>query len=149
MRRTLGIALLALSTGTLLGCSDNPAPVTPGQPAAVAAPATPAAPPVDLAPVAEPADIVVTARWKNPNATLGGLTSCLGIPSEVGGSTARALVDKALSNAFRGGVDGKPIAEAVALDASIDLVVALDQGKRGQPQALFAFSIPLTSFDRV
>src|SRR5580700_10336577 len=107
MRRTLGIALLALPTGGLLGCTDNPPPATPPPPAAVAAPATPAAAAVDLSPVAEPADIFVTARWRNPNATLGGLTGCAGIPSEVGGGTARALVDKALANAFRGGVDGK------------------------------------------
>jgi len=32
----------------------------------VAAPVAPVATPIDLSPVAEPADIFVTARWKNP-----------------------------------------------------------------------------------
>ena len=148
MRRTLGIALLAIPLGGLLGCIENPPPVTPAV-ATVAAPVAPAAPAVDLSPVAEPADIFLTARWKNPDATLAGLTACAGIPGPIAESAARQLVDKGLANAFRGGVDGRQIAEAVALDAPVDLLVSLDQGRRGQPQALFAFSIPLTSLDRV
>src|SRR6185295_5373727 len=40
------------------------------------------------------------------------------------------------------------IAEAIALDGSIDVVASLDTGRRGQPDALFAFSVGLTSLDR-
>src|SRR5580700_1911040 len=150
MRRTLGIALLAISLGAPLGCSENPAPITPAEATAqIAAPVAPAAPALDLSPVAEPADILVVARWKNPNATLAGLGNCAGVPGQVVESSARMLVDKALEHAFRGGVDGKQIAEAVAMDTPVDLLVSLDQGRRGQPEVLFAFSVPLTSLDRV
>jgi hypothetical protein len=149
MRRTfLGIALLAAPLGALSGCAENPPPVTPApapEPSAVA----PAPPPIDLSPVAEPADVFVLARWKNPNATLTGISGCAGVPGQLAETSARQLVNKALANAFRGGVDGRQIADAVALDAPLDLAVSLDTGRRGQPQALFAFSVPLTSLDRV
>ena len=45
-------------------------------------------------------------------------------------------------------MDGKQIAEIIAVDAPVDLVVSLDEGRRGQPDALFAFSVGLTSLDR-
>jgi hypothetical protein len=131
-----------------LGCAEAPPPV-PAVPVASAEPAPAPKVAVDLAPVTEPSDIFVVARWKNPNATLSGIASCAGVPVEIAETTARKLVDSAMSNAFRGGVDGRAIADAVALDASLDLVVAIDPASRGTPNALFAFSVPLTAFDRV
>jgi hypothetical protein len=88
----------------------------------------------------------VTARWKSPNATLSGLDGCAAVPSDFMENGARDLLDKALANAFRGGVDGKQIADAVALDAPVDLVVALEDR---HISALYAFSVGLTSLDRV
>src|SRR5262249_28200778 len=43
---------------------------------------------------------------------------------------------------------GNQIADVVALDAPVDLVMSLDQGRRGQPGAMFAFSMGLTSLER-
>lgn len=142
----IGIAsVLACS----FGCSETPAPVAPTAPVAqvAAAPAAaPAAP--DLAPVAEPADIFVVARWKNPHTTLSSVATCAGVPADLAETGVHHLVDRALSEAFRG-VDGKAIADAVSFDASLDLVASLEPGRRGVPQALLAFSVPLTSLDRV
>ena len=148
MRSTPLTLASALVLGSSLGCTETPAPVAPTQetpPSVVALQAIPAA---DLSPVAQPADIFMTARWKNPNATLSGLSSCAGIPGLTAETSARMLIDKALASAFRSGVDGRQIAELVALDAPVDLVVALDPAKRLPPQTLLAFSIGLTSLDR-
>lgn len=140
---TLGSALVL---GALVGCSETPPPVAP---VAIepAPPAHVASGPVDLAPVAEPADIFVTARWKSPNATLAGLSACAGVPESLSEQNARFLVDKALANAFRGGVDGRQIADIIAYDAPVDLVVSLDTTRR-TPNVLFSFGVGLTSFDR-
>ncbi len=143
----IGLVLGGLLAGPL-GCTETPPPVAPTVPT-VAVVAPPPPPPVDLTPVAEPADIIAVARWKSPNATLSGMSSCTGVPAQLIETNAKRLLDKALASAFRGGVDGGQLAEAVALDAPVDLVVALDAGRRGQPDALFAFSIGLTSLERV
>jgi len=143
----IGLVLVGL-LATSLGCTETPPPVVPAVPTAPAVAPPPPAPAVDLTPVAEPADIIAVARWKNPNATLAGVSSCSGVPAPLLETNARRLLDKALASAFRGGVDGRQLADAIALDAPVDLVVALDAGRRGQPDALFAFSIGLTSLDR-
>jgi len=143
---TFGYAMLL---GAAVGCSETPAPVTPNVAVPDAAPAVAvAASPTDLTPVAEPADIFFSARWKDPNATLSGLSACAGVPETMVEGDARSLVDKALANAFRGGADGRKIADIVAFDAPVDMVVALDPVKRLPPRALFAFSIGLTSLER-
>jgi hypothetical protein len=145
---SLGIGLvLAGAFGGPLGCSETPAPVAPAQPTASVAAEPPPAP-VDLSPVAEPAGVFVTARWKNPNATLSGIGSCAGVGADLVDTSAKKLLDSALGNAFRGGVDGKQIAAAVALDAPIDLLVSIDAERRGAPGVLFAFSIGLNSLER-
>lgn len=139
----------ALVLGALLGCAEAPpaaAPTIDNVPAA-AKPAAVAAPPLDLAPVAEPPDVFVVARWKNPNATLTGLSVCAGVPEALAENNARSLIDKALASAFRGGADGRQIADIVAFDAPVDLIVSLDTTRR-TPNALFAFSIGLSSLER-
>lgn len=147
MRRssiTLGPALLF---AVLAGCAESQPPVAPTVTAGPAKPAQVAAPPVDLTPVAEPADIFVTARWKNPNATINGLAACAGMPDSLAENNARLLVDKALAKAFRSGVDGRQVADIVAWDAPVDFVVSLDTSRR-TPNAMMAFGIGLTSLDR-
>ena len=130
MRSTPLTLASALLLGSLLGCTETPAPVVPIAATAPGAVVAQAGPPADLTPVAEPADIFVSARWKNPNATLSGVSACAGVPGAMAETNARMLLDKALASAFRGGVDGRQIAELVAFDAPVDLVVALDPGKR-------------------
>ena len=146
MRRTSLFLGSTMILGATIGCAEPPPPVAPTVSpdpgvAQIAAPA------VKLDPVAEPADIFVVARWKNPSSTLSGLSACAGVPDQLAESNARALVDKALSRAFRGGVDGRQLADIIAMDAPVDLVVSLDTSKR-TPQALYSFSIGLTSLDR-
>jgi hypothetical protein len=144
---TPGLALLVL--GSLAACSETPPPAVPVvTPTATTAVAAPPAVPEDLAPVAEPSDIVILARWKNPNATISGLTACAAVPTNLAENNARKLVDRALVRAFRGGVDGRQIADLVSFDASVDLVASLEPGRRGTPRMLSAFSIGLTSLER-
>jgi hypothetical protein len=143
---------LALASAVVLGCAETPlpaAPVAPGGPvAAVPASGAPPAPSVDLTPVAEPADIFVLARWRSPGATFSGLGACAGIPPIFVDGRVHELLDRVLARAFHDGVDGRQLADVVALDAPVDLLVSLDTGRRGQPDALFAFSIGLTSLER-
>jgi hypothetical protein len=75
--------------------------------------------------------------------------TCAGVPQQTVDADVKVLLDQALARAFRGGIDGRQIAEAIALDAPVDLVLTLDTGRRGQPDALFAFSVGLTSLERV
>lgn len=147
MRSTPPTLAFAVLLGASVGCTETPAPVAPITGTAPPA-AAPVAQPVDLSPVQEPADIVLSARWKSPGATLAGLSSCAGIPGPLAESSARRLIDDALAHAFRSGVDGRQLAELVALDAPVDLLVALDPSKRLPPPTLFAFSVGLTSLDR-
>jgi hypothetical protein len=147
--RWLTAGLVAGLLASPLGCESTP-PVVPTVPTASVAvtPPPPPTAPVDLAPVAEPADIVLVARWKNPSATFTGLSACSAVPSPLITNGVKHLVDRALASAFRGGVDGRQLAEIIALDAPVDLLASLDTGKRGQPGAFFAFSIPLVSLER-
>jgi hypothetical protein len=139
MRR---LVVSALVLGASLGCAETPPPAAPEP-----APQPLVAAPVDVSPVPEPEDIVAVARWKNPNATLAGLSSCAAVPEAVTRANARLLVDRALAQAFRGGVDARPIAEIVAFDAPVDLVAALDTHSN-LPNALMAFSIGLSSLEK-
>ncbi|APR83823.1 Hypothetical protein A7982_09172 [Minicystis rosea] len=146
--RSISFALgSAFVLGALAGCAETPPPAAPTINNGPPAPAQVAATPVDLTPVAEPADIFVTARWKNPNATMHGLSACANVPEGLADDSIRALIGKGLSKAFRGGIDGRQIADILAYDASVDFVVSLDASRRS-PSALYAFSVGLTSLDR-
>jgi hypothetical protein len=142
---SLGITLvLGSALVSSLGCSETPAPVVPTASVSTVTPPPPA-PAVDLTPVAEPADIFVTARLKNPGATLAGMSACGGVPQKLVDTAVQTAFDKALAHAFRG-VDGQQIAGVLAVDAPVDFVVSLDPGS--QPRALFAFSVGLSSVER-
>jgi hypothetical protein len=146
---SLGTGLaLAGALALPLGCEQTPPPVAPTAPVASVPIAAPPPVQVELTPVAEPPDIFVVARWKSPGATLASMGACAGVPQAVVDARAHDLLDAAMGAAFRAGVDGKQLAEILAVEAPIDLVVSLDSGRRGQPDALFAFSVGLTSLDR-
>lgn len=141
---SLGIALvLAGFLASPVGCSETPAPVVPAPPVPTVA-APPPAPQVDLTPVAEPADMVVVARLKSPGATLAAMATCGGVPQKLIDNTTRSALDVTLAHAFHG-VEGRQISDAIAVDAPVDFVVALDPGS--QPRALFAFSVGLSSLE--
>lgn len=139
MRR---LVVSALVLGASFGCAETPPPLAPEP-----APPLKVIAPVDVSPVPEPEEIFAVARWKNPNATLAGLSSCAGVPEPITRTNARLLVDRALAEAFRGGVDARPFADVVAFDAPVDLVAALDTHS-ALPNALMAFSIGLSSLEK-
>jgi hypothetical protein len=150
LARSLAVAVSVAAMGAL-GCAETPIPVASVPVATSTVPIAPPQPPVvDLSPVAEPADIVAVGRWKSPSATLATLSSCSGVPQSLAEGETRRLLDLLLADAFRGtgGIDGKQLAEAVAMDAPVDIVATLDAGRRGQPGVLTAFSIGLTSVER-
>lgn len=143
----LSLGIAALSLVGPLACEPPLAPVAP---VAASAPSTAApvaaAPAYDLSSVAEPADLVGLIRWKSPNATLSTLGGCAGLPPELTAQGGRGALYEAFRNGLRGSVDAGQLADAVALDAPMDLIVALDPtGKRAQP--IFAFAMGLTSLD--
>jgi hypothetical protein len=144
---SLGLAALALAGP--LACEPATPPVAPTSDSIPSTPATAAvaaAPAYDLSPVAEPADVVGLLRWRNPGATLSTLGGCAGLPSEITVQGERSLLNEVFRKGLRGQVDARKLADAVALDAPMDLVVSLDPaGKRGQP--IFALSLGLTSLD--
>lgn len=146
----LGAALVLAGP---LACEPAAPPVVPTPGAAPSA--TPSAAPVakvadapslDLTPVAEPADLVGVLRWKNPGMSFANLAGCAGIPQELSDQGSKALLGQLFKDALRGLVDAKQMASAIAAEAPMDLVVALDQNARS-PKPYWAFSMGLTSID--
>lgn len=145
----LSLGLVALALAGPLACEPATPPVAP-----VPAPTSPppstaavvAAPAYDLSPVAEPAGLVGLLRWRNPGATLSTLGGCAGLPSQIIDQGGKGILYEAFRQGLRSQVDARKLADAVALDAPMDLVVSLDStGKRGQP--IFAVSLGLASLE--
>jgi hypothetical protein len=101
---------------------------------------------VDLSPVAEPADLVGLVRWKNPGISFANLSGCAGLPQELSDQGGKALLGQLFKDALRGLVDPKQMAAAIAVEAPMDVVVALDQSSR-KPKPYWAFSMGLSSLD--
>jgi hypothetical protein len=148
MRKTrLGVVSMLLAGAS--ACTPTTAtPPTPTTPVAVPTPtatATASAGP-DLSPVAEPADIVGIARWRNPMATVSNLASCAGVAPVIVEVNARMMVDQTLRQVIRGSLDTRKLAGLIALDAPVDVVVALDPQSRPRPP-LVGVAVGLTSLD--
>jgi hypothetical protein len=145
----LSLGLVALALAGPLACEPATPPVAPvSEPTSPPPPtaAVVAAPAYDLSPVAEPAGLVGLLRWRNPGATLSTLGGCAGLPSQLVAQGGKGILYEAFRQGLRSQVDARKLADAVALDAPIDLAVSLDQaGKRGQP--IFAISLGLASLD--
>jgi hypothetical protein len=125
-RRTiLGGALAAWT----LGCGGSPPPA-----AATPAPA-PSAPVIATAEIAEPAEpshVVGLVRWRSPNATLDTVYKWTGIKLN-GADLAAQMLDSGLAG-------------ALAFDAPVDAVVALDP-KNTTEIPLMAVSVGVASID--
>lgn len=146
--RTSPLSLgIALGLAIPLGCAETPGPVAPTPTATVAVAQNPPPAAGDLSPVAEPADIVGLLRWKNPGATLNGVTGCAGVPQQLGETNARLALSTGFGEAFEGVADAKQLSQVMSLDAPFDVVVALDPAAR-KFQGMVAFSIGLTSLER-
>lgn len=147
-------AALVLAAGPL-ACEPATPPVAPTPGAATTPTATPTAvvaakgadqPAFDLSPVAEPADMVGVLRWKNPGISFANLSGCAGLPQELSDQGGKALMTELFKGALRGLVDPKQMASAIAVEAPMDVVVALDQSSR-KPKPYWAFSMGLSSID--
>ena len=146
-KMVLGAASLLLAgvsacTPTEVTPPKQPGPVAVPPPALTASVATGP----DLSPVAEPADIVGIARWRSPMATVSNLASCAGIAPIIVEVNARMLVDQALREVIRGGIDTRKLAGLLALDAPVDVIVALDPQQRPRPPFV-GVAVGLTSLD--
>lgn len=147
----LGAALMLAGP---LACEPAAPPVVPTPGAATAPTTTTVAvvargsdqPSFDLSPVAEPADLVGLVRWKNPGISFANLSGCAGLPQELSDQGSKALLGQLFKDALRGLVDAKLMASAIAVEAPMDVVVALDQSSR-KPKPYWAFSMGLSSLD--
>jgi hypothetical protein len=137
-----GLATLIVAQ---LGCEATPPPEVPTAPTPPVAAAPSGA--VDLTPAPAPPDVVGVARWKNPGATLSGLSGCAGIPPGLGETGGRALIEILFGEGLRGRVDAKQLAAVVALDAPVDAIAALEEGAR-RPKVHFAIAVGLSSLER-
>ena len=134
------IALLGAATVPLACGGAAPQTPTPQPPAPVASSTAPgtgviAAPATDLSVASEPADVVAVVRWKSPAVTFNTIQQWFGIP---------VPVDEIADEIFR----ARRAASAFALDAPVDLVVALDPKAPDQdPTPFIGFSVGMRSLD--
>ncbi len=120
-------------------CGPANQPTTPQTPANVAPTGTgqtiASGPTPELGLVAEPADVVAIARWRSPGQTFATIQAWFGVPVPTG------EIEHEL---FRVPEN----ANLVALDAPVDMVVALDpKSSDADPQPFAAFSVGLRSFE--
>ena len=98
----------------------------------------------DVSPVPAPAEIVGTLRWKNPAASMAALANYAKMPAGFVDANVRAGIKEMLHDKLSELVDPGPFAEAVATDAPLDVVLAVDT-KGTQPKPLMATAFGLSS----
>ncbi len=101
----------------------------------------------DLTPVAEPQDVVALLGWKNPADTLRAFSACADTKPERALDAAEFGMRNILRDVVSSSVDVRALAAAVAYDAPVFGVVALDPQTKG-PGGFVAFSLGLTSLDK-
>jgi hypothetical protein len=112
--------------------------------ASVSAAPSVAAPVVDLSPVPAPANVVAKGRVQSLARTATVLASVFGAPKESAEQLARGLLADTFKKQLRLEVDSAALADQIALDAPIDLVLTLGEGSVGA-----AISLPLVSLEGV
>lgn len=151
--RRLALGLAA----ALLGCNGTPPPAAPTQPVVAEgdAPGGPEGPAggttanVDVSPVPAPGAVVFHLRWRSPQATIDAAAKYGEVPphlvSELTREALRGAVDEALSRQ----VEVNAFADAIALDAPVDMVLVADTSQGSQiPEPIVAVSVGLSSLDR-
>jgi hypothetical protein len=146
----LGFAASLACTG-LAACGPSPDAATPPR-LSDSKPTPPpkaqvAATTYDLSPVTEPPDIIGSARWKNPMATLGGLAGCGGVDPRFVEGNGKLLADLVLRGVLGDEIDTSQLASVVALDAPIDAIAAIDPSPKRRA-AFGAVAIGLASLER-
>jgi hypothetical protein len=135
---------LALAAAVVLGCGAPPPRVDkPAASASASAPST-AAPAIDLSPVPVPANVVAKGRVQSLARTATVMAGVLGAPKESAEQLARGLLADVFKKQLRLEVDPAALADQIALDAPIDIVVTLRETGVGA-----AISLPLTSLEGV
>lgn len=144
-RTARGFALGLVSSLALACSAPPPPPVEPPPASAAVAPEAP--PALDLSPVPAPSLQVATARMRSLSATLDAVGALGAAPPGQGlDAPARALIANGFGRAgVRLDVDAVKLASAIALDAPVDLVVALPED--GAPEPLVGVSLGLRSAD--
>lgn len=100
----------------------------------------------DLSPVDAPGEIVLHVRWKNASATLGQIAAFGKLPKDFVDSQIREGLKEIFQDELRDLVDPAAFAEAVAIDAPLDVIVAVDTSKLGPlPEPMGALSVGLSS----
>jgi len=99
---------------------------------------------LDLSAVPAPAEVVASLRWQQPNQTLADLASYAKMPQSFVDAQVRTALYEAVREELDDMVDAKPFADLIALDAPIDVIVAVDT-KQTQPQPMFAIAVGLSS----
>ncbi len=151
--------LLPLLSLFVLACGPSPTTTEPTKTAndapkekaelEVAAPPSAATPGTayDLTPVVEPQDVVAIMGWKNPADTLRAFASCSNTQPERTLDVAEIGMRDVLRDLVSPNVDVRALAAAVAYDAPVFGVAALDPQAKG-PGGFVAVSIGLSSFDK-
>jgi hypothetical protein len=141
MRKSAIFGLSALIATFSVGCGGEP--LTPTTPTATTAtpPPTTSAVVAEPAPAPEPAETVALVHWKSFDASVSGLSTCAGIPSELSGVFTKTLVDEALKDGLRGVADTKAMSQLIASDAPMDAIVSLDPQKKGKGMVGFAVGL--------
>ena len=153
--RRLALGLLAT---TLLACNGAPPPATPAG-GIVAEDGTPlpqdqaaqelAAESVDVSPVPAPGAVVFHLRWRSPQESIDSAAKYGQVPPQLVGGFTRDLVRGAVEEGLERQVDVNTFADAIALDAPIDMVLIADVSQGGQiPEPILAVSVGLSSLDR-
>jgi hypothetical protein len=151
MRRALfPLGFAALAAG-LTACGPSPEANSPPRPSDTRPTPPPkaqvAAATFDLSPVKEPPDILGSARWKNPMATLGSLAGCGGVDPRFVEGNGKLLADLVLRGVLGEEIDTSQLAGVIALDAPIDAIAAIDPSPKRR-DAFGAVAIGLASLER-
>ncbi len=101
----------------------------------------------DLTPVSEPQDVVALMGWKSPAETLRAFSACAGTQPDRALDAAEFGMRNILRDVVSSSVDVRALAAAVAYDAPVFGVAALDPQSKG-PGGFVALSIGLTSLDK-
>lgn len=144
-------ALLAIACGS----SPNAGPTkTPESKKEIAGPESNKTAPLeaagtsyDLSPVREPEDVVALLSWKSPKAMVATFSDCAALPQENVLAQTEVTTRNFLREVIPQNVDARQLAAAVALDAPIFGMAALEpQSKR--PGAFVAVSVGLVSLEK-
>src|SRR5687768_16579997 len=127
------LAASAVLLVVAVGCGGGNPPPAPTTPATNPIATAPPPAKVDLSPVPEPTGLVVVGRIAKPDSILRAVGTWTGLPLPGGNELVRSVTDDA-------------VAASIDFSQPVDGAVIL-AGSRGAPKPLWAFALPVKSFD--